>query len=563
MKKTSIALTGLCLSLLLSACGDEKSSDGDNNSMPVGSTSGTSTGTGGVADDSAPGADDMPSADDSSGGGSGQPPGDDSTVGTDDSSGGTDDSNVDTDDASGGTDDASGGTDDSSGGTDDMAADDMATDDTNGGTDDMATDDSTMMDDMATDDSTMMDDMATDDSTMMDDMADDGGPPEGAYEACSGTPFPALQLTEVIGGLDSPVHAVTPAGDASTMFVAERGGSVKRFDISQADPSGTELLSFNASTTGECGLLSIALHPNFDGAGENRLYVSHNPSCSQQGGSSAIDVYTVSGDSATQSGTLYETMQPESNHNGGLIAFGPDGYLYFGLGDGGGSNDMHGMTGNGQNPNVPLGSILRLDVDAPDTPPAGNLSSDDVGGASVDSRILHYGLRNPWRFSFDRVTDDLYIGDVGQNTWEEISFAAAGSGPINFGWAAREGFEACPGCGNKQVLSGTTAVDPIHSYPTDTGQSSGFFNGSVTGGFVYRGSNIPALYGRYIFGEYVRGEIFALTYDGNGGSCDVVDEAIPGANLPAESLASFAEDADGELYLINMARGTISRIDPQ
>jgi glucose/arabinose dehydrogenase len=388
----------------------------------------------------------------------------------------------------------------------------------------------------------------------------EAGPPAEAYEACSGDPVPALQLTQVIGGLDRPIHAVTPRADASTMFVAERGGSVKRFDISQSDPEGVELLSFDASTTGECGLLSIALHPNYDGEGENRLYVSHNPTCTQDGGSSALDLYTVDGDTATFSETLYETDQPQSNHNGGLIAFGPDGYLYFGLGDGGSSNDRHGDTGNGQNPNTPLGSILRFDADDFETTPSGNLTSDDVDGQSVDSRIFHYGLRNPWRFSWDRATGDLYIGDVGQNAWEEVSYAPAGSRAINFGWAAREAYIECPGCDGKMLIPGTTAVDPIFAYANPGREGGG---ASVTGGFVYRGERIPGLYGRYIFGDYNHGAVSALTYDGDGDHCDYVEELIPNSNLPDSSVASFAEDADGELYVLNLARGVISRIEEQ
>lgn len=411
------------------------------------------------------------------------------------------------------------------------------------------------------------DEMMPDDSPdemMPDDMMPDEGPVEGAYEACSGEAPPALALTPVLEGLNSPINAVTPPGDSQTMFVLERTGALKRFDLSAPD-AGTELLSVNSSANHECGAFSIALHPNFDGAAESRIYISYMPTCPSQffepGGSSALDEYTIDGDTATLSRSFFSVDQPEGNHNGGGLAFGPDGYLYYGLGDGGFQNDEHGENGNGQNVNTPLGSILRFDVDAPDVPPAGNLTSEQAGGASVDARIMHYGVRNPWRFSFDRSTGDMYIGDVGQNTWEEISFVESGGGPQNFGWAAREGFEACPGC-SVSLLPGTTATDPIHSYATP-GSGGGFFNASVTGGFVYRGREIPGLIGRYIFGDYVRGDIMALTYDGQGGACDVVEELIPGANVPAESLVSFAEDSDGEVYVVNMSRGSILKITAQ
>ncbi len=388
-------------------------------------------------------------------------------------------------------------------------------------------------------------------------------PVEGAYEPCSGEPPPALQLTEVLGGMDSPIAMVTPAGDPSTFFVAERSGNLLRF--SEGSDTPTTLLSLNTSTSAECGFLGIALHPNFDGATENRIYVSFTPTCPASifgaGGSSALEEYVIEGDTATLSQSFFGFDQPEGNHNGGNIAFGPDGYLYYGLGDGGGGNDEHGPNGNGQDVSVPLGAILRFDVDAPDTPPAGNLTSADAGGASVDARILHYGVRNPWRFSFDKETGDLYIGDVGQDTSEEVSFAPAGSGPLNFGWSAREGMGTCPGCGHT-LLEGTTATDPIYAYDTPSG-AGGIFQGSVTGGFVYRGTQIPGLIGRYIFADYVRGDIFALTYDGQGGACDVVEDLIPGASIPGESLASFAQDADGEVYVLNMARGNILRIEAQ
>ena len=389
-----------------------------------------------------------------------------------------------------------------------------------------------------------------------------GQAPAGAYEACSGDPLPELTLTTVLSGLDKPIQALTPRNDAQTMFVVERGqgdgsgtGALKRFDLREDNPSATDLLSLNVSLGGEMGFLGAALHPNFDGMSETRIYLSFNPS---PGSESLLAEYSVEGDEAVFQQDIFEVNQPRSNHNGGGVVFAPDGTLYFGLGDGGGSNDPHGDNGNGQNPNTPLGSLLRFDVDDIDTPPEGNLTSGDVGGASVDARIMHYGLRNPWRFSFDRLTGDLYIGDVGQNTREEVDVLPAGSGPTNFGWAAREGFGECPGC-SAVLLEGTSAYDPVYDYAT---KWSGSGNGSVTGGYVYRGSKIPGLWGRYLFGDYVRGEIYALTYDGEGGACDVIAEAIAGLELPGSAFVSFAEDGDGELYLVNAARGSIQRIDP-
>ncbi len=489
-------------------------------------------------------------------------------------------------DDSPGSDDPAG---DDASNADDPAGDDLSTTDDTGLADDSTPDDTASPDDATPDDDVlddaMPDDSMTDESAPGDDpsddsspddgMADDGmggagnddaggsggdspdaGPVEGAYVPCSGTPFPEITLTQVLEGIDEPVSAVTPAGDSSTMFVAELSGDLLRFDLSQPDPSPTTILTVNAATGAECGFYAVALHPNFDGVAEQRIYVSYAGGCAPifggggDPGSGLVDEYIVDGDAATFSQNVLTVTQPEGNHNGGSLLFGPDGYLYHGLGDGGGSNDAHGQNGNGQDPNTALGSLLRIDVDDIDTAPDGNLTSADVGGASVDSRIKHFGLRNPWRFSFDRETGDLYIGDVGQNTWEEISFAPADSAPLNFGWAAREGLVACPTCSNKTLLSGSSATDPIFVYP----------RGSVTGGFVYRGRNIPGMIGRYIFADYSSGQSYSITYDGQGGACDV-EEGVLG-NITNNSLASFAEDSDGELYVLNLSRGTIHRIDP-
>jgi glucose/arabinose dehydrogenase len=395
------------------------------------------------------------------------------------------------------------------------------------------------------------------------------GPPAGAYQACSGAAAPGLKLTPVIEDLDSPIYVTFPAGDANTMFVVLRGGELRRYDMTQTPPTFKTLLEVNASMDNECGFLSVALHPNFDGTAEKRIYVSYTPTCPagifDAGGSSTLDEYTVDGDTATFSKTLLELDQPQGNHNGGLAKFGPDGYLYFGLGDGGGGNDNstgHSANGNGQDVTVPLGKLLRFDVDAIETAPPGNLTSADVGGADVDSRILHYGLRNPWRWSFDQLNGDLYIGDVGQDTWEEVDYLKAGAGPTNFGWSAREGKVACSVCNHTVFPSGTTPHEPIHVYPTNAGGSD-FFKGSVIGGYVYRGSSIPGLYGRYIFAEFVRSTFFALSVDENGEECDAIEDLIPGAQIPGQSISSFGQDPNGEIYVMNLTRGEILKLEAE
>jgi glucose/arabinose dehydrogenase len=399
------------------------------------------------------------------------------------------------------------------------------------------------------------------------------GPPEGAYVPCSGEPMPNVVLTPYLMApkVQSAIDMDMPPGQPNMVYVTERAGKLKRFDMSQANPEAVEILSVNTSTESECGFFGVAFHPNFDGETEKRMYISYMPRCTaifgadpNNPGLSALEEYVIEGDTATKVKSLFEVNQPQGNHNGGNVAFGPDGYLYYSLGDGGNSDDTgagHGPNGNGQDVNEPLGSILRFDVDNPAGTPPGNLTSADVGGASVDSRILHYGLRNPWRFSFDRVTGDLWIGDVGQGVREEIDFLPKGTGPTNFGWAVREGKGERPG-NTYSLLAGTTAKDPIYDYATNPGGGFGFA-GSVTGGYVYRGQKIPGMYGRYIFGDFVTATFYSVTANESGEACDELEGAITNSEIARETLVSFAEDPQGELYVIAMARdGGIFRLDP-
>lgn len=384
------------------------------------------------------------------------------------------------------------------------------------------------------------------------------GPPDGAYVPCSGTDLPAIGLEQVIlpPKVDKAIHLLNPPGQPNMFYVVEREGAFKRFDMSQENPTAVTLTTLSGvSTSGEYGFLSAALHPNFDGVNEKRAYLVYTPSQSF-----IIKEYEIDGDTATEVGTFFEfTGDTASNHNGGLAVFGPDGYLYVGIGDGGGGNDQHGSNGNGQNVNTTYGKILRFDIDAPDTPVPGNLTTDDVDGEMVDGRILHYGLRNPWRFTFDRLNGDLYIGDVGQDTREEVDMLPASAGPTNFGWAAREGFGECPGCSASVV--GLTATDPIYDYENPPG--NGASARSVTGGYVYRGTQIPGLYGRYVFADYQTGQFTVLTADGAGPACDVIEDAIDQNELREQGIASFAEDVDGELYVISLNDGIFKFVPAQ
>jgi glucose/arabinose dehydrogenase len=233
--------------------------------------------------------------------------------------------------------------------------------------------------------------------------------------------------------------------------------------------------------------------------------------------------------------------QPAANHNGGHLAFGPDGYLYVGLGDGGGGGDQFG---NGQNGRTLLGAMLRLDIDA-DQPYAVPASNPFVGDAAVRDEIWAIGLRNPWRYSFDRLTGDLYVGDVGQGRYEEIDFqSGTGHGGENYGWPVMEGVHCFP---EDKTCDQAGLTWPVKEYDHSQGCS-------VTGGYVYRGQKFPLLTGIYLFGDYCSGKIWGLAASGDGG-WRVAELAQADVRL-----SSFGEDEAGELYLVDMGRGELFKI---
>jgi glucose/arabinose dehydrogenase len=238
--------------------------------------------------------------------------------------------------------------------------------------------------------------------------------------------------------------------------------------------------------------------------------------------------------------------QPYNNHNGGQVLFGPDGMLYLGLGDGGSEGDPQGR---GQDLSDLLGSILRLDVRST-SPYAVPPDNPFVGQAGVQPEVWSYGLRNPWRFSFDRTTGDLYIGDVGQDSFEEVDVApaAAGSGKgLNFGWNIMEGTH----CYNASACNQSGLTLPVLEYPHSEGCS-------VTGGYVYRGSVIPALQGLYFFGDYCQGTVRSFRYQG-GSATELTDWPTL---RPGGSITSFGEDAAGELYVV-IQSGSVFKIVPE
>ena len=353
-------------------------------------------------------------------------------------------------------------------------------------------------------------------------------------------------LELVATDLVEPVH-VTHAGDGSgRLFIVERAGVVKIVAGGAVLPQpfiDISLLVGDAFL--EQGLLSIAFHPDFEISGEAFL------SYTDLAGQNVIARYRVSGDDPnaldpTTAEILFTQTQIFLNHNGGQLAFGPDGYLYFGIGDGGTANDPAFM---GQNTQTLLGTILRLDVDAL---PAGYVVPSDnpfVGDPAAADEIWAYGLRNPWRFSFDRGTGDLYIADVGQNQWEEVNIqSAASTGGENYGWNRYEGtheFQA------EVIPPHTPYVFPMLEYDHSEGCS-------ITGGHVYRGSALPALEGTYVFGEYCAGTIWGMTEsDGVHGKTVLIDSGL--------GISSFGEDEAGEIYVAHLglaldAPGAVYRI---
>jgi hypothetical protein len=359
----------------------------------------------------------------------------------------------------------------------------------------------------------------------------------------TGPPPPlALGLELVRGGLSFPLFLTSPPGDTTRLFVVEKGGRIRI--IENGTLLGTPFLDLTGqvSTGPEQGLLGLAFDPDYDTNG--RFYVSYTDGS----GDTRIARYLVSADPDVAVGTadriLLAVDQPDENHNGGMIAFGPDRMLYVGLGDGGGSGDTYG---NGQDRGDLLGSLLRLDVSGSGdyvSPPGNPFTSPDA------SELWDYGLRNPWRFSFDRTTGDLWIADVGQDSREEINVATAASGGgkgLNYGWPITEGtacFSPPVGC-NRAGLH-----EPVLDY-THSGASCF----SVTGGYVYRGAAIPALRGTYFYADFCAGWVRSFRLQA-GVATEQTDWV---ALRPGGNVTSFGEDARGELYVLSSA-GTVHRI---
>ena len=374
----------------------------------------------------------------------------------------------------------------------------------------------------------------------------DSGTADAGVDPCSSPTLPTLrtELIEAPSGddWDAPLF-LTYAPGADDLYIVQRGGRVRRV---APDGSVSDFVDISAQVQagGERGLLGLAFHPAYASNGRFFMFYTANSTTAfashvHVGEFQRLDATT--GD-PVEVRSLVSVDDPESNHNGGMIAFGPDGYLYVGMGDGGGANDRHGANGNGLNREVLFGKLLRLDVD--------NVAGDFVAtsnpfvGESGDDHIWAYGLRNPWRFSFDRATGDLYIGDVGQNRFEEISFqSAASAGGENYGWRAYEGFERLGSSTASDLALVPVHTEPLVVYPHE--RVTPISGQAVVGGYVYRGSAIPALRGWYLFAD---------TYSGDAAAMVVCEGAATGLQaargISGGFITSFGEGPDGELYQI-------------
>jgi glucose/arabinose dehydrogenase len=361
--------------------------------------------------------------------------------------------------------------------------------------------------------------------------------------------------------LARPVFVTQAPGDPSRLFYLEQHtGNVRIIDLATQSVLPDPFLTVGVSLTSEQGLLGLAFHPDY--ASNGAFFLNRT----DPAGDTRIERYQVSAaDPNRADGAASELVfidQPQINHNGGWLGFGPDGYLYASTGDGGAANDNGtghtAFTGNAQDTTDNLlGKMLRFDVDTPPPPGQGwsAPASNPFVGAPGDDLIWAYGLRNPWRASFDRETGDLWIGDVGQNTVEEIDFQPAGSaGGENYGWRLREGMIPTPGIG----IGGDRppgAIDPVHTYL----HQGTPFGRSVVGGYVYRGP-IEALQGQYFFADSVTNEIWSIRFDGSDPAdfdganftsfIDWTDVLTPPGGF--RTISSFGEDLLGNLYVIDL-----------
>jgi glucose/arabinose dehydrogenase len=345
-----------------------------------------------------------------------------------------------------------------------------------------------------------------------------------------------IALEQVLSGLTSSVY-LTSAHDATNrLFIVEQGGRIKVLANDASSPTVFLDIAARVIAGGERGLLGLAFHPRF--RTNRRFFVNYTRT---PDGATVIAEYHASSTDPNVADpaetVLLVIPQPFANHNGGMIEFGPDGYLYIGMGDGGSANDPENRA---QDINNLLGKILRIDVDRADTTTPYSSPTDNpfFGATPGRDEIYATGMRNPWRFSFDRLTGALYAGDVGQNAWEEIDIVTRGA---NCGWRVMEGVHCNPSI-NGGVCDAAGLTPPIAEYSHTAGRCS------VTGGYAYRGANATFAAGTYLYADFCTGEIFTLI---NGLQNVLLDTSL--------NISSFGEDEAGEIYVIGLG-GTIHRL---
>ena len=366
--------------------------------------------------------------------------------------------------------------------------------------------------------------------------------------------FPALSFGSPVGLYQAP-------SDSTRWFVLEQGGRIRAFPNDPAAQPGSVQtfldISGRVTISGELGLLGMAFHPDWPSTPYAYVYYSVSGADPVE---NRISRFTTSNAGTSLDAASEQTIlrliknQPDGNHNGGNIAFGPDGFLYIGTGDGGSGGDPNN---NAQNQHVLFGKMLRIDVSpatgyaipagASGNPNAANPQCANGSGTAACPEIFAYGLRNPWRWSFDRQTGDLWVGDVGQNTWEEIDVVTGGS---NYGWRIREAsncYNTSSGC----TTSGLT--DPLVEYDHTTGSS-------VTGGFVYRGTRLPALAGRYVFADFVSSLVFVFQPPNPlvAATPRRVFTASDAVTTAPDNVVAFGQSNDGELYVVGYSGGLYS-----
>lgn len=374
-------------------------------------------------------------------------------------------------------------------------------------------------------------------------------------------------LEAVGSGFEYPVYVTSPPGQPDRLFVVEQRGLIRQIHgqgYAQPFLDIRDRVDFDG---GERGLLGLAFHPSF--AANGRLFVHYT----NHDGDIVISEFLAGQENPSEASSDSERRllviphRASPNHNGGQVAFGPDGYLYIGTGDGSWQEDLDN---NGQNVGTLLGKLLRIDVDShgPGIEYAVPESNPFVGRANAAPEIWAFGLRNPWRFSFDRETGDLYIGDVGQYSWEEVNVKPAGApGGVNYGWSYMEGsrcFRPAEGCPTKGLTL------PVLEYPNrrdEAVEGKGHWGipSAIVGGYVYRGSQIPALRGTYLYADYFLGFVRTFVLAHGQATClrDITAELIGQAHNQRYYFSSFGEDANGELYIVEHRRGEIYRIVPR